>query len=97
VAQVPSTSQVGRVPSFYHYDFTAQALSKLSRGYDRDTADIQAMYEKKLFSLEELRNCFESIESELIRYPSLKPDLLRNKIEEFIAHCESKSEDDHGT
>ena len=64
--------------SFYHYDFTAQALSKLSRGYNRDINDVQAMYEKKLFSLEKLSNGFEAIEPELIRFPSLNPDLLRN-------------------
>jgi hypothetical protein len=79
--------------SFYHYDFTAQALAKLSRGYDRDISDVQAMYEQKLFSLEELRHCFEAIEPELIRYPSLNPKLLRNKIEKFIEHCESTLED----
>jgi hypothetical protein len=79
--------------SFYHYDFTAQALAKLSRGYDRDTSDVQAMYAQKLFSLEELRHCFDAIEPELIRYPSLNPDLLRNKVEQFIEQCESTSED----
>lgn len=40
--------------SFYHYDFTAQALYKLSRGFDRDIKDVQAMYEQKLFSLKDL-------------------------------------------
>jgi hypothetical protein len=78
--------------SFYHYDFTAQALSKLSRGYNRDIDDVQAMYKQKLFSLEDLRNCFEEIESELIRFPSLNPKLLRNKVEQFIEHFENTSE-----
>jgi hypothetical protein len=80
--------------SFYHYDFTAQALSKLSRGYNRDIDDVRAMYEQKLFTLEILRNCFEEIEPELIRFPSLNPDLLRNRVEQFIEHCESTSEGD---
>ncbi|NEQ69303.1 MAG: hypothetical protein F6K21_28200 [Symploca sp. SIO2D2] len=70
--------------SFYHYDFTAQALSKLSRGFDRDINDVQAMYEQKLFSLQELSDCFESIEPELIRFPSLSPDTLRRRVEAFI-------------
>jgi hypothetical protein len=51
------------------------------------------MHEQKLFSLEELRHCFEAIKPELIRYPSLNPDLLRNKIEKFIENCESTLED----
>jgi hypothetical protein len=83
--------RVGEI-SFYHYDFTAQALAKLSRGYDRDISDVQAMYDQKLFSLEKLGECFEAIEAELIRFPSLNPELLRNKVAQFIAYCESATE-----
>ncbi len=46
-------------------------VSKLSRGFDRDINDVQAMYEQRLFSLRELRDCFEAIAPELIRFPSL--------------------------
>jgi hypothetical protein len=81
--------------SFYHYDFTAQALSKLSRGYDRDINDVRAMYEQKLFSLKDLRDCFEVIEPELIRFPSLDPDALRGKIEKFIADLERHPEEEN--
>jgi hypothetical protein len=80
--------------SFYHYDFTAQALSKLSRGYDRDINDVRAMYAQKLFSLKDLRNCFEVIEPELIRFPSLDPYALRAKIEKFIADLERNPEEE---
>ncbi|MBW4641921.1 MAG: hypothetical protein KME23_02695 [Goleter apudmare HA4340-LM2] len=80
--------------SFYHYDFTAQALSKLSRGFDRDIKDIEAMYEQKLFSLSDLRDCFEAIEPELIRFPSLNPDMLRSRVEKFIERFEDKLEED---
>jgi hypothetical protein len=69
--------------SFYHYDFTAQALAKLSRGFDRDIRDVQAMYEQKLFSLSALQDCFEAIAPELIQFPSLDPDLLRSKVQNF--------------
>lgn len=69
---------------FYHYDFTAQALSKLSRGYDRDLNDVRAMYEQRLFSLVDLRNCFEAIESELIRFPSINPEILKGRVNSFI-------------
>lgn len=78
--------------SFYHYDFTAQALAKLSRGFDRDANDIRSMYEQKLFSIEELRDCFEAIEPELIRFPSLDPDLLRKRVETFIEQLEGKED-----
>jgi hypothetical protein len=70
--------------SFYHYDFTAQALSKLSRGYERDASDVQAMYAQGLFSLEILRESFEAIEPELIKFPALEADVLRNRIESFV-------------
>jgi hypothetical protein len=80
--------------SFYHYDFTAQALSKLSRGYNRDIDDVRAMYEQKLFKLEKLSDCFNAIEPELIRFPALNPALLRSRVEQFIEHCESTSEMD---
>ena len=80
--------------SFYHYDFTAQALSKLSRGFDRDIKDIEAMYKQKLFSLSDLQNCFEAIVPELIRFPSLNPDMLRSRVEKFIERCENNLEDD---
>jgi hypothetical protein len=43
------------------------------------------MYEQKLFSLKDLRNCFEAIEPELIRFPSLDADALRGKIEALPA------------
>jgi hypothetical protein len=77
---------------FYHYDFTAQALSKLSRGFDRDLKDVQAMYEQKLFSLRELQDCFEAIAPELIRFPSLNPDVLRSRVENFIDRFQGNRE-----
>jgi hypothetical protein len=80
--------------SFYHYDFTAQALAKLSRGYNRDMDDVQAMYEQKLFALAALREGFEAIAPDLIRFPSLNPDRLRSRVEQFIERCEATLEGD---
>ena len=78
--------------SFYHYDFTAQALSKLSRGFDRDINDVQAMYEQRLFCLTELRDCLSAITPELIRFPSLDPDALLSRVENFIERFEGKGQ-----
>ncbi len=78
--------------SFYHYDFTAQALSKLSRGYERDISDVQAMYAQQLFSLENLDNCFKAIEPDLIRFPSIDPEILKDRIETFIKQMRDKSQ-----
>ncbi|WP_396135758.1 hypothetical protein [Chamaesiphon sp. VAR_69_metabat_338] len=69
--------------------FTGGA-SALLIGCDID--DVRAMYKQKLFTLEKLRDCFSAIEPELIRFPALDPDLLKNRVEEFIDCCENTSE-----
>ena len=51
------------------------------------------MYERKLFSLKELRDRFEDIVPELIRFPSLNADLLRSRVETFVEGFEGKLED----
>lgn len=80
--------------SFYHYDFTAQALAKLSRGYERDMDDVQAMHEQGLFSLTTLRDCFEAIEPELIRFPAIDPEVLKSRVAAFGQQVErSQSEE----
>ncbi|MEY3401195.1 MAG: hypothetical protein RLZZ86_810, partial [Cyanobacteriota bacterium] len=40
-----------------------------------------------------LRNCFEAITPELIRFPSLNPDILKSRIEKFIERCENNLEE----
>ncbi|MGD1859996.1 MAG: DUF6036 family nucleotidyltransferase [Leptolyngbyaceae cyanobacterium] len=82
-------SKRGKI-SFYHYDFTAQALSKLSRGYDRDLKDVRAMYVQELFSLEDLRDCLIAIEPELIRFPALNPEALKSRVNNFIEQASSE-------
>jgi hypothetical protein len=42
------------------------------------------MYEQQLFSLGDLREGFEAIVPELIRFPSLDADVLRSRVEAFI-------------
>jgi hypothetical protein len=48
------------------------------------------MYEQRLFSCIELRDCFEAIAPELIRFPSLDSDVLRSRVENFIKGVASK-------
>lgn len=52
------------------------------------------MYEQKLFSLKDLRDCFEVIAPDLIRFPSLNPDVLRSRVENFIKRFEDALEED---
>lgn len=79
---------------FYHYDFTAQALSKLSRGYDRDVRDVQAMYARQLFSLSDLSDELAAIEPEAVRFPSLDIEDLRIEVEEFVRRNKQSQEED---
>jgi len=70
--------------SFYHYDFYAQALSKIQRGHDQDLADVREMLARGLAEREELRQRFEQIEPQLYRYPAIDPKAFRRAVEEMV-------------
>ena len=78
----PVIRRAGKV-TFHHYDFCAQALSKLERGHGRDLADVHAMIERGLVSRTELRRQFALAESRLYRYPAIDPESFRRAVEEF--------------
>lgn len=69
--------------SFYHYDFYAQALSKIQRGHAQDRSDVRQMMERGLVDPHELRRRFEEIEPYLYRYPAIDPVAFRRALEEF--------------
>lgn len=62
----------------------AQALSELSRRYDRDVNDVCDMYEQGLFLLGDLRRSFAAIAPGLIRFPSIDSEILRERVDAFI-------------
>jgi hypothetical protein len=68
--------QEGRV-SFFHYDFYAQALSKVERGARKDRMDVAAMVERGLVEPAKAWELFERIVPELHRYPAIEPDHFR--------------------
>lgn len=70
--------------TFYHYDFYAQALSKILRAHGRDLKDVQSMLDSKLVNPKELVRFFTMIESQLIRYPSIDPSDFRKKVEAIV-------------
>lgn len=70
--------------SFFHYDLRSQALSKLSRGHQRDLVDVAAMFEHGLVRAEDLRSALEAIDDQLIRYPHIEPAVLRQSVESFL-------------
>lgn len=70
--------------SFYHYDFYAQALSKIERGHDRDLHDVRKMLADGLIDLSRLLPLFAEIEANIIRYPSLDEDAFKQRIVDFV-------------
>ena len=71
---------------FFHYDPYAQALSKLQRSHARDLHDVQSMLHDGLIRTDRLRELFELIQPELIRYPAIDPRAFRAAVEEFSRH-----------
>jgi hypothetical protein len=53
---------------FFHYDFYAQALSKIERWHERDESDVHRMLVERLVQPEKLWELFCAIEPRLIRY-----------------------------
>jgi hypothetical protein len=62
---------------FFHYDPYGQALAKLQRGHERDLRDIQSFLRDGLIQMDRLRELFDLIEPQLIRYPAIDPAAFR--------------------
>ena len=71
--------------SFHHYDFYAQALSKIERGHDQDHQDFIQMIDTGLVNPDRLVDLFYSIENELYRYPDLDRNSFRQAVELAVA------------
>ena len=71
--------------SFHHYDFYAQALAKIERGYDRDLADVRQILTRGLVEPTKVRELFAAIEPELFRFPAIDAKALREDVERVLA------------
>lgn len=69
---------------FFHYDFYAQALSKIERGHAKDRADVDQMMKHSLIEPERLLELFEAIEPKMYRYPALDPTSFRRAVEALV-------------
>jgi hypothetical protein len=69
----------------YHYDFYAQALSKLERGHERDTHDVEAMLAAGRIHIPKLKELFQAISADLIRYPALDPHSFSSAVSRFCS------------
>jgi hypothetical protein len=80
----PFIARYGSV-DVYHVDFALQALAKLERGLDRDSADVDAMLALNLTSTAAIERTLAAVEPELYRFPAIDANDLRNTVEAFIA------------
>ncbi len=69
---------------FFHYDFSAQALSKILRGQERDLGDVAAMIERGLIDPPKVWALFERIEDKLFRFPSINPQFFRASVRRVL-------------
>jgi hypothetical protein len=79
----PVIARIDRV-TYRHYDFCAQALAKIERGYGRDLADVQAMLAHGLISGAQVRDQFARTEGELYRFPAIDPASFRRAVDEIF-------------
>ena len=69
---------------FYHYDFYAQALSKILRGHANDLADVKALVSRGKVVPSKLAELFHEIRSGLVRYPGIDADEFKARVSSFI-------------
>ncbi len=74
---------------FFHYDYYAQALSKIERGHERDLGDVREMVGRDLIEPEKLRRLFHAIEGDLPRYPAIDPAVFEKKLQTFLKELEN--------
>ena len=67
---------------FHHYDFHAQALSKIERAHARDVEDVREMAARGLIEPARLVAFFDLIEPQLYRYPALDAASFRGAVEQ---------------
>jgi hypothetical protein len=71
--------------SFFHYDFYAQALSKIERFHERDILDVKEMLNRKLVEPDRLRKLFEAIVPFLYKFPAIDPRAFRRNLDSVLS------------
>lgn len=69
---------------FFHYDFYAQALSKIERGHNTDLLDVRRMIELGLVEPSRLLEFFSRIEDQMYKYPAIDVKTFRDAVERFV-------------
>ena len=89
-ARSPFIARHGAV-DFHHYDFYGQALAKVERGHEMDRRDVAAMHAHRLIDPDRLPVFFDAIESGLLRYPAIDPEVFRSKVLAAVAVLRANS------
>lgn len=76
---------------FLHYDFYAQALSKIERGHTQDLVDAREMVRRGLVEPARLLELFEAIVPALYRYPAIDPEAFRQSVAAFLGDAASRA------
>lgn len=76
----PLVATIGKL-TVRHFDFSAQALSKIERGHSRDLADVEAMQALGLIDAATVRAQFASMEDQLYRFPAIDPATFRRSVD----------------
>jgi len=71
---------------FYHYDLYGQALAKLERGHPRDLSDVEEMFRRGLVQTPLLRELFDAVKAELIRFPAIEADSFAGIVETWCGN-----------
>ena len=79
----PFVGQYGDL-SVYHFDFTAQAMSKIEREHPKDLIDVKEMLSRGLTSREKLAATLATIRPLIKRYPAIDEETFVRQIEDFL-------------
>lgn len=66
--------------SIFHYDFYAQALSKIERNHHQDAKDVEEMFSRGLVNTEKLLKVFDEMKPNLFRYPAIDPESFEKAV-----------------
>jgi hypothetical protein len=79
----PFVAREGTI-DFHHYDFYAQALSKIERAHARDVDDVREMAARGLIEAGRLTSFFDLIEPQLYRYPAIDAASFRRAVVQAV-------------
>lgn len=69
----------------FMYDPFAQALVKIERDHERDRTDVREMLRRGIVEPARLRELFERIRPDLIRYPAIDAASFARRVEEALS------------